>query len=153
MKIFSFLSNFPITWYIIAALFASLSLSVWFNKHQSEQIGGLKAAQASYVSALESSQNQLENKDLSCKIDDKSAAELEAEKSSIQSKSNDIEKEILNLKSSQPEPLPKAVKPSNEIITNEIIYLPDDGPLSPSLRLLLKKSYCTAEPTDSSCSP
>lgn len=149
MKIFSFLSNFPITWYIIAALFASLSLSVWFNKHQSEQIGGLKAAQASYVSALESSQNQLEKKDLSCKQDDKSAAELEAEKSSIKSKTDDIEKDILKLKQSTT----KAPVQSKEIINNETIYLPDNGLLSPSLLGLLNKSFCTAEPTDPSCSP
>lgn len=149
MKIFSFLSGFPITWYIIAVLFVSLSLSVWLNKHQSEQIGGLKAAQTSYVSALESSQNQLQKKDLSCKIDNQSAAELEAEKSSIQSKSSDIEKAILKLK----QPVAKAPVQSKEIVNNETIYLPDNGLLSPSLLGLLHKSFCTAEPTDPSCSP
>jgi hypothetical protein len=149
MKIFSFLSGFPITWYIIAALLASLSLSVWILQGKIEEIGGYKAAQASYVEALKSSQKQLETKDLSCKIDNTSVVELEAEKSAIKSNSDVIERDILKLK----QPSAKAPVKSKEIVNNEVTYLPDNGLLSPSLLSLLHKSFCTAEPTDLSCTP
>lgn len=167
MSLLNLTSGVPVSWYVIATLAASLSASVWFNKHQSEEIGGLKVAQASYVSALAASEKQQENRDLSCKQDDKAVSELEAEKIAITSGTDSISEQLAALRMKEnssvipPIPTTNSITPivkkkdnptrENANAVKQDDYLPDDGKLSPTVLGLLNKSFCSAEPTDSSC--
>lgn len=139
----SFFSGFPISWYIIGILAGSLSLSIYVLQGKIEEIGGYKVAQDSYVAALESSKNQLEKKDLSCKIDSANGAELEVEKQEVQSKVDVVVKDISSLKSGLVSSTTEAHKNAKE---SNVLYGPEL--LSLDLRILLDKSYCLASPDD-----
>lgn len=147
----SFFSGFPLSWYIIAILAGSLSLSLYVLQGKIEEIGGYKVAQESYVSALNSAKDSLEKKDESCKIDDISIVALNQESKDISSKSDLIENSLIALKNPVIKTSPKVDPTSKEITKDESKYLPDDGLLSPNIVSLLHQSFCNAEPTDSSC--
>ena len=133
--------------YIILGLSATtaglgwLSLSLHDDKVVAEQ------ALAQAINVNTEMQKSLNLKDLSCKIDDRSVVELDAEKKAIQTKTDEVSVKIEKLRN------PVAVK--QEIIKNESLketsVLPDDGLLSPNLVRLLRENYCSVEPTDNLC--
>ena len=150
----SFLSRIPISWYIILFLAVSLSGSLWFLQGKIEEIGGLKVGQESYALALESSQKQLEMRELSCKEDAKSVVEVEAQKASLREATNSINEKLNTLRTPKSKENLKR-ETSNEsskvIQSSQGNYLPDDGLLSPNITSLLSQGYCAVYPTDNSC--
>lgn len=92
-------------------------------------------------------QKSLNLRDLSCKIDDTSVVELDAEKKQVQTKIDEISDKIEKLRH------PVAAK--QEIIKNETLketnVLPDDGLLSANLVRMLHEGYCAIEPADNLC--
>lgn len=139
--------------YLVLALSAStiglgyLSLSLHDDKVVA--VHALKEAQET-VAGYEKSLNLAY---LSCKIDDASVFEVEAEKKELIVKTEDISKEITKL--------PSGVKKSsnNSIITEapknaeESNVLTGSELLSSDLRKLLIQSYCNVEPSDQQCLP
>jgi len=154
---FSFLSSAISTvsgaswqYYVIGGLVISLSASAWYNKHQIDEYATLNASYVSVAQSLKDSQNSLELKDSSCKIDDQSVVELDAEKKVIVSKADGIDQEFLKLK--QQAVVKAAIIPKEDAknVSNENTeYLPDDGKLSPAIISLLTKSYCSVAEDDS----
>lgn len=149
----SFLSGFPVSWYIILVLSSTtaglgwLSLSLRDDKVIAEQ------ALVQAISVNTEMQKSLNLKDLSCKIDDKSVVEVEADKTALKDKIDIVNSSIekLRLPSSKH---PVAAKQEN--IKNENLkpnVLPDDGLLSDNIVSLLKQGYCTTYPNDSECLP
>lgn len=108
----------------------------------SDENATLGVALESFKEALQSSKKALETKDFSCKQDDISVVELDAEKNIITDKAETITQELNKL--------PSKPKDKNNVIQKDV-YLPDDGLLSPELVGLLKQSYCNTEPTDNLC--
>lgn len=137
-----------VSFYIILGLASLLSISAYFNYKQIGDIAVLKVAQDSYVEALKSSQNQLEKKDESCKIDSSSSAQLETEKQEVQTKVDVVVKDISSLKSGLTSTVHKANGAPQNANESNVLYGPEL--LSLDLRLLLDKSYCIASPDDSS---
>lgn len=138
-----------VSFYIILGLSSLLSISAYFNYKQIGDIAVLKVAQDSYVEALKSSQNQLEKRDESCKIDSSSAAQLETEKQEVQTKVDVVVKDISSLKSGLVSSTTEAHKNAKE---SNVLYGPEL--LSLDLRLLLDKAYCVAaDTTDDLCRP
>jgi len=156
---FSFLSSAISTvsgaswqYYIIGGLALSLSASVWYNKHQIDEYAQLNASYSTLSQSLKDSQNSLQLRDSSCKIDDNSVVELEAEKKVISEKSDSIDQEFLKLK--QQAVVKAAIIPKEDAknVSNESSnYLPDDGKLSPAIVSLLTKSYCSVADEDPTC--
>lgn len=113
----------------------------------SEQKGMAVQALQEAQDELDEAKNSLKLKDKSCKIDDFSVVELDAEKKVVQTKTDEVSTKIEKLRN------PVAVK--QEIIKNEspkeANVLPDDGLLSPNLVSLLRENYCSVEPTDNLC--
>jgi hypothetical protein len=118
-------------------------VSYELSEQKGMAVQALQEAQET-VSTLQDSLN-LKNK--SCKIDDASVVELDAEKKAVQTKTDEVSNKIEKLR------YPVAVK--QETIKNENLketsVLPDDGLLSPSLVSLLRENYCSVEPTDDLC--
>ena len=127
---------------IIAVLVLLCSFLGYKTYDLSEEKATLGVALTSAQKALESSKKALETKDSSCKQDDTSVVELNAEKNVIADKAESITQELNKL--------PSKPKDKNNVIQKDV-YLPDDGLLSPRLNSLLKQAYCNAEPTDSLC--
>lgn len=141
----NFFTGFPITWYIIAILAASLSFSLYVLQGKIEDIGGYKVAQESYFMALQSAQKDLEKKSESCKVDDQSVVELVAEKEEVRTKIDDLVGKIQNLKKGIP--IGPEKQEANHVQTTNV-YGPEL--IDTSLRILLDQAYCVASPTDSS---
>lgn len=111
------------------------------------------------VQALQEAQDRLADSEkslnlayLSCKIDDTSVKEVEAEKKDLEAKNDAVSTQIEKLRvgtSNIPKPHVK-----QEIIKNDLKetnVLPDDGMLSANLVGMLREGFCQVEPTDSSC--
>ena len=138
--------------YIILALSATtaglgrLSLSLHDDKVIAEQ------ALAQAINVNTEMQKSLNLKDLSCKIDDKSVVELEADKSALKDKTEAISEGISKLPTGI-----KKLPTTNNMITEapknaeESNVLTGSELLSDDLRKLLLQSYCNVEPTDSKC--
>lgn len=150
----SFLSGFPISWYIILALFATTAGLGWISLslHDDKVIAEQALVQAINVNT--EMQKSLNLKDLSCKIDDKSVVEVEADKTALKDKTEAISQEISKLPTGI-----KKLPTTNNMITEapknaeEGNVLTGSELLSDDLRKLLLKSYCNVEPTDSKCLP
>jgi len=137
--------------YLILGLSAStlslgwLSLSLHDDKVIAEQ------ALVQVTEAIAGYQKSLNLKDLSCKIDDKSVVEVEAEKKALKDKIDIVNENIEKLRLPLSK-LPVAAKQEN--IKNENLkpnVLPDDGLLSDNIIGLLRQGYCSVYPTDDSC--
>lgn len=146
------ISSFGISFYVILALSATtvglgwLSLSLHDDKVIAEQ------ALVQAINVNTEMQKSLNLKDLSCKIDDKSVVEVEADKTVLKDKTEAISQEISKLPTgikklpttnSMITEAPKNAEESNVLTGSEL--------LSDDLRKLLLKSYCNVEPTDSRC--
>jgi hypothetical protein len=97
-------------------------------------------------------EKSLNLKYLSCELSDKSVVELEAEKKQIDeviSPVNDQLKELATVKKSSPSL--KVVNTKQEIIKDEVTFLPDDGLLSPNVTRLLQNGWCAVYPSTSEC--
>ena len=127
---------------IVAVLVLLCSFLGYKTYDLSEEKATLGVALESFKEALQSSKKALETKDSSCKQDDISVVELDAEKNIITDKAESITQELNKL--------PSKPKDKNNVIQKDV-YLPDDGLLSPRLNSLLKQAYCNTEPTDSVC--
>lgn len=136
---------------IIAVLILLCSFLGYKTYDLSEQKATLDVALTSAQKALESSQKVLETKDSSCKQDDISVVELDAEKNVITDKAETITQSLYNLKKSNG--ASNAPQKENDNVIQKDVYLPDDGLLSSNLRGLLQQAYCNAEPTDYVCRP
>lgn len=133
--------------YIILALSATTASLGWLSVHNYRAKVEAESALVVAINVNTEMQKSLNLKDLSCKIDDASVVELNAEKKAIQTKTDEVSAKIEKLRN------PVAVK--QEIIKNESLketsVLPDDGLLSPNLVRLLRENYCSVEPTDNLC--
>lgn len=99
-------------------------------------------------------EKSLNLKYLSCELSDKSVVELEIEKKQIDeviSPVNDQLKELATVK--KPSTSLKVVNTKQEIIKDEIAFLPDDGLLSPNVKRLLNNGWCAVYPSTSQCVP
>lgn len=134
---------------IIAVLVLLCSFLGYKTYDLSEEKATLGVALASAQKALESSKKALETKGSSCKQDDVSVVELDAEKNVITDKAETITQSLSSLKKLTG--ASNAPQKENDNVIQKDVYLPDDGVLSPSLRGLLKQAYCVAEPTDYIC--
>lgn len=94
-------------------------------------------------------QNALNNKYLSCQIDEASTVQLETDKKGLQTQIEIISDNIEKLRNSKPQAKQENVK--NENLKPNV--LPDDGLLSDNIVSLLKQGYCTTYPNDSECLP
>lgn len=130
---------------------------------------------ADLKATVELNQQALSLKSESCKIDDTLLTEYQNEKQVIESKSDDIDKQLTRLKIESAihktispidvlpvstkkvpvkEPSSKTLADNKEGVDNErLVYLPNDGLLTVELTSLLHKAYCNTEPTDSTCLP
>ena len=118
---------------------------------------------ANLKATVESNEQALSLKTDSCKIDDTLLTEYQNEKQVIESKSDDIDKQLTRLKiesaihkTISPIKIPVDTKESNEVKSDKLqkpVYLPNDGLLTVELTSLLHKAYCNTEPTDSICLP
>lgn len=131
---------------------------------------------ADMKATLASNEQALSLKTSSCKIDDTLLVEYQNEKQAIESKANDIEKQLTKLKTELEvrsaihktiSPIqvistkvnsikvnpntPKGVVNATNNVNEEGKYLPNDGLLTIELASLLLKAYCNTEPTDSVC--
>lgn len=134
---------------IIAALVLLCSFLGYKTYDLSEQKGNLTSALKEAGKALESSKKAFETKDSSCKQDDTSVVELDAEKNVITDKAETITQYLSNLK--KPNGASNAPQKENDNVIQKDVYLPDDGLLSVHIVRLLKQAYCNAEPTDNVC--
>ncbi len=136
--------------YVILALSAStvtlgwLSLSLHDDKLIAEQ------ALVVAINVNSDMQKSLNLRDLSCKIDDASVVEVEAEKLKIDESISPINiqlKELATVKTTVTHP----VAAKQETTKDESNFLPDDGLLSPNVARLLHDGWCSVYPSTSEC--
>lgn len=140
--------------YAILALSATTAALGWLSLslHDDKVVAAQALAQAINVNT--EMQKSLNLKDLSCKIDDKSVVELEADKSDLKDKTEAISEGISKLPTGI-----KKLPTTNNMITEapknaeESNVLTGSELLSDDLRKLLLQSYCNVEPTDNKCLP
>lgn len=140
--------------YIILALSATtaglgwLSLSLHDDKVVAEQ------ALAQAINVNTEMQKSLNSKDLSCKIDDRSVVELDAEKKQIDEAVSPINSQLKDLATVKKKLVTQVVAPKqNETTKDESNFLPDDGLLSPNVTRLLNDGWCAVYPSTSQCVP
>lgn len=118
--------------------------------------------QANVVSAL---QNSLNLQELSCKVDDKSVVEVEAQKINLRLKMDAVTEQIASLNSGLKQDVPETTiqvhetaattKQTNKVVidnaTSKSNVLTGPELLSPQLVSLLHQSFCNTEPTDNQC--
>lgn len=148
------ISSFGISFYIILVLSATtaglgwLSLSLHDDKVVAEQ------ALAQAINVNTEMQKSLNLKDLSCKIDDKSVVELDAEKKQIDEAVSPINSQLKDLATIKKKLVTQVVAPKqNETTKDESNFLPDDGLLSPNVTRLLNDGWCAVYPSTSQCVP
>jgi hypothetical protein len=134
---------------IIAVLVLLCSFLGYKTYDLSEQKGNLTSALEEAGKALDDQKKALEIKDSSCKQDDTSVVELDAEKNLITDKAENITQSLSSLK--KPNGASNAPQKENDNVIQKDVYLPDDGLLSPNIASLLKQAYCNTEPTDNVC--
>lgn len=142
-----------ITFYIILTLsISTLSfgyLSYSLSNDKAVAVYALKEAEETIAEREKS----LNLKYLSCKIDDASVVEVEAEKAVLKDKTEAISQEISKLPSGTKKPAnnnivteaPKNAEESNVLTGSEL--------LSDDLRKLLLQAYCNVESNDQQCLP
>lgn len=138
--------------YIILGLSATVGSLGWLSLslHDDKVVAEQALAQAINVNT--EMQKSLNLKDLSCKIDDKSIVELDADKSVLKDKTEAISSEISKLPTGI-----KKLPTTNNMITEapknaeESNVLTGSELLSDDLRKLLLQSYCNIEPSDQQC--
>ena len=140
--------------YIILALSATtaglgwLSLSLHDDKVVAEQ------ALVQAINVNTEMQKSLNLKDLSCKIDDESDVELDAEKKQIDESISPINSQLKDLATVKKKLVTHPVAPKqNETTKDESNFLPDDGLLSPNVKRLLNNGWCSVYPESSECIP
>ena len=146
--------------YLILALSASTAALGWLSLslHDDKVVAEQALAQAINVNT--EMQKSLNLKDLSCKIDDKSVVELDAEKKQIDESISPINSQLKDLATvkkklvTQVVAQPTGLTPKqNETIKDESNFLPDDGLLSPNVKRLLNNGWCSVYPSTSQCVP
>lgn len=142
--------------YVILALSASTAALGWLSLslHDDKVVAEQALAQAINVNT--EMQKSLNLKDLSCKIDDASVVELNAEKNKIDediSPINDQLKDLATVKKTPVIKSPTVKVNTKETTKNEVIFLPDDGLLSPNVKRLLNNGWCSVYPSTSQCVP
>lgn len=140
--------------YIILALSATTAGLGWvsLSLHDDKVIAEQALAQAINVNT--EMQKSLNLKDLSCKIDDKSVVELDAEKKQIDESISPINSQLKDLATVKKKLVTKVVAPKqNETTKDESNFLPDDGLLSPNVTRLLNDGWCAVYPSTSQCVP
>lgn len=138
--------NYILVFFIaLSGLFGALSYHFNSAKAEAEQ------ALVQVIDANTALEKSLNLRDLSCKIDDTSVVQVEADKKDLQTKIEAVSENIEKLRL----PLGKTpVAAKQEIIKNENLkpnVLPDDGLLSDNIVSLLKQGYCTTYPNDNEC--
>lgn len=136
--------------YIILGLSATVGALGWISLslHDDKVVAveALKEARE----AVAGYQNALNLKYLSCKIDDTSKVQVEADKKDLQTKIEVVSDSIEKLRVPKPQAKQEIIK--NESL-KETNVLPDDGLLSPNIVSLLRQGYCSVYPSDSECVP
>lgn len=138
------------TLYIILGLsattlgFGYLSYHLYGSKVKAEE------ALMQAINANSDLVNSLNQKELSCKIDDQDTAQVEADKKVLQSKVDELSNQISKLKSGIKKPTQNTTEAPKNAEANTIL----DGTelLSDDLRRMLEQSFCLVE-TCSSLSP
>lgn len=139
---------------VIIAFAILLSMTALFGYISYHLKGSLAKAEHALVLSENSrlqGEKALLNRDLSCKIDDTSVVEVEKEKKELQSKVDDLDKQIVSLKKGIKKPVTPPKENSQVEEQNEILVGPEL--IDPALLSLLNKSFCIAEPEDSECLP
>lgn len=136
--------------YIILGLAASTASLGWLSVHNYRAKVEAESALVVAINVNTEMQKSLNLKDLSCKIDDKSVVELDADKKDLQTKIEGVSESIEKLRIPKPQAKQEIIK--NESL-KETNVLPDDGLLSPNIIGLLRQGYCSVYPADSECVP
>ena len=140
-----------ISLYIILGLAASTASLGWLSVHNYR---GKVEAESALVVAININtemQKSLNLKDLSCKIDDASVVELNAEKNKIDEDISPINDQLKDLATVKKTPVIKS--PTVKVNKDESNFLPDDGLLSPNVKRLLNNGWCSVYPSTSQCVP
>lgn len=141
-----------ITLYLILGLLATTLGFGYLSYHFYGDKVEAESALIQVIDANTGLQKSLNLRDLSCKIDDASVVEVEAEKKDLQTKTDVVSTKIEKLRLPLGKP-PVAAK--QETIKNEPLketnVLPDDGLLSANLVRMLHEGYCAIESTDNLC--
>ena len=142
--------------YIILGLAASTASLGWLSVHNYRAKVEAESALVVAINVNTDMQKSLNLKDLSCKIDDKSVVELDAEKIQIDeniSTVNDQLKDLATVKKTPVIKSPTVKVNTNETTKDESNFLPDDGLLSPNVKRLLNNGWCSVYPSTSQCVP
>lgn len=142
--------------YIILGLVASTASLGWLSVHNYRAKVEAEQALVVAINVNTDMQKSLNLKDLSCKVDDASVAELSAEKNKIDediSPINDQLKDLATVKKTPVIKSPTVKVNTKETTKNEVIFLPDDGLLSPNVKRLLNNGWCSVYPSTSQCVP
>lgn len=142
--------------YIILGLAASTASLGWLSVHNYRAKVEAESALVVAINVNTDMQKSLNLKDLSCKVDDASVAELSAEKNKIDediSPINDQLKDLATVKKTPVIKSPTVKVNTKETTKNEVIFLPDDGLLSPNVKRLLNNGWCSVYPSTSQCVP
>lgn len=137
--------------YIILGLAASTASLGWLSVHNYRAKVEAESALVVAINANTDLQKSLNLKDLSCKIDDASVAELSAEKIQIDKNISPINDQLKDLATVKKTPAIKS--PTVKVNKDESNFLPDDGLLSPNVKRLLNNGWCAIYPSTSQCVP
>lgn len=137
--------------YIILGLAASTASLGWLSVHNYRAKVEAESALVVAINANTDLQKSLNLKDLSCKIDDASVAELSAEKIQIDENISPINDQLKDLATVKKTPVIKS--PTVKVNKDESNFLPDDGLLSPNVKRLLNNGWCSVYPSTSQCVP
>lgn len=139
--------------YIILGLSATTLSLGWLSLslHDDKIIAEQTLVQAINVNS--DMQKSLNLRDLSCKIDASSGAELVAEKNKIDEGISPVNSQLKDLAAVKKvtSKVVTVVAAKQETIKNESNFLPDDGLLSPSVTRLLRNGWCSVYPDSNQC--
>lgn len=148
------ISSFGISFYIILALSATTAGLGWLSLSLHDDKVVAEEALVQTIKVNTEMQKSLNLKDLSCKIDDKSVVELDAEKKQIDEAVSPINSQLKDLATVKKKLVTQVVAPKqNETTKDESNFLPDDGLLSPNVTRLLNDGWCAVYPSTSQCVP
>ena len=140
-----------VTSYIILALVALLTATSALSAHLYKGKVEAESALVVAINVNTDMQKSLNLKDLSCKIDDASVVELNAEKNKIDEDISPINDQLKDLATVKKTPVIKS--PTVKVNKDESNFLPDDGLLSPNVKRLLNNGWCSVYPSTSQCVP
>lgn len=135
-----------ILFYLVIGLSASTMGFGYLSYHLNGVNAELELGLVQAIDVNTSLVKSLNLRDLSCKIDEQSAVEVEAEKKDIQTKIEGVSENIEKLR--KPQDKQEIIKNENLKETN---VLPDDGLLSANLTGMLREGFCSVEPSDNLC--